>query len=213
MDEVRDIAIIVPCRNLEQYIKPLLLSFHQLNLKNIYYQIIFVLDDCQDNTKDVIKEYMYDMNYMIIDCVVHSCGLARNIGLECSNSKYVWFIDGDDWIIYPDALQNCLAIMEQQELNIIKIKYVSNYYTIDYYSMVWQYIFKRDFIGDLRFVEMQPSEDVVFMNEINKKISDNQIIFYKIPTYYYNYERPGSNMDIFKKRKKEKLDSLKFEKS
>ena len=213
MDEIKDIAIIVPCKDLEQYIKPLLLSFHQLNLKNISCQFIFVLDDCQDKTQDIIEYYMKDFDCLIINCNVHSCGLGRNIGIENSNSKYIWFVDGDDWIIYPDVLQNCLAIMETQNLDIIKIKYISNFFTLDYYSMVWQYIFRRDFIGDLRFLEVQPSEDVVFMNELNKKIPDGKIIFYQIPSYFYNYERPGSNMDIFKKSKKEKLLSLKFEKS
>ena len=199
---MNDIAIIVPCKDLEQYIKPLLLSFHQLNLENISYQIIFVLDNCKDNTQGVIEQYMQDMGCVIITCDVRSCGLARNIGLEHSNSKYVWFIDGDDWIIYPDVLQNCLTIMETQNLDIIKIKYISNFFTLDYYSMVWQYIFRRDFIGDLRFLEIQPSEDVVFMDELNKKIPDGKVTFYQIPSYFYNYERPGSNMDIFKKSKK-----------
>ena len=202
MDEIKDIAIIVPCKDLEQYIKPLLLSFHQLNLKNISYQIIFVLDDCKDNTQEIIESYMNDMDCTIINCNVHSCGLARNIGINYSNSKYIWFVDGDDWIIYPDVLQNCLTTMEAQNLDIIKLKYISNFYTLDYYSMVWQYIFRRDFIGEIRFSKVQPSEDVLFMNEINKKIPDGKVIFYQIPSYFYNYERPGSNMDIFKNRKK-----------
>lgn len=161
-----------------------------------------MLDDCKDNTQEIIESYMNDMNCTIINCVVHSCGLARNIGIDYSKSKYIWFVDGDDWIIYPDILQNCLSTMEEQNLNIIKLKYISNFYTLDYYSMVWQYIFKRDFIGDLRFLEVQPSEDVLFMNEINRKLPDGKIILYQIPSYFYNYERPGSNMDIFKNRKK-----------
>lgn len=114
-----------------------MLSFHQLNLENISYQIIFVLDNCKDDTQGVIEQYMQDMDCVIITCDVRSCGLARNIGLEHSNSKYIWFVDGDDWIIYPDVLQNCLATMETQNLDIIKLKYISNFYTLDYYSMVW----------------------------------------------------------------------------
>ena len=202
MDEVKDIAIIVPCKDLEQYIKPLLLSFHQLNLQNISYQIIFVLDNCKDDTQGVIEQYMQDMDCVIITCDVRSCGLARNIGLEHSNSEYVWFVDGDDWIIYPDVLQDCLQTMKEHDLSIIKLKYISNYYTLDYYSMVWQYIYRRDFIGDLRFLSVQPSEDVYFTNEINKKVPDGKIIFYQVPSYYYNYNRPGSNMTIFKEKRK-----------
>ena len=48
-----DITIIVPCHNGEEYIKNLLVSFHLLNLQGLTYEIVFVLDDCTDNTEQV----------------------------------------------------------------------------------------------------------------------------------------------------------------
>ena len=42
-------------------------------------------------------------DYKIIECNHHSCGLARNEGLEIAHGRYIWFVDGDDWIIYYDV--------------------------------------------------------------------------------------------------------------
>ena len=56
---------------------------------------------------------MSDLNYRIIKCNVHAPGLARNIGFNNSDSKYVWFIDGDDWIINPEILQQVIPILEK----------------------------------------------------------------------------------------------------
>lgn len=199
MDNVNkeyNISFIIPCHNTEKYIKPLLLSFHALNLNNIKAEFIFVLDDCSDNTKEVIDKYMFDMNYKTIVCFERSCGIARNIGFDFSNNKYIWFVDSDDWIIYPDILQECLPVMEEQNLNIIKLKYISNYFNRWYFSMVWQYIFKRDYISNIKFDNIQPAEDDRFMKKIYDRMQANNedMYTYEIPTYFYNYMRPGSNM-------------------
>ena len=58
MDNLIDKSFIIPCHNLENYIKPLLLSLKALNLENLTHEFIFVLDDCTDNTESVIRYYM-----------------------------------------------------------------------------------------------------------------------------------------------------------
>jgi len=146
-----DLSFIIPCHNLENYIKPLLLSFHILNLNGINTEFIFVLDDCVDKTEEIIKTYMHDMDYKIVHCFKHSCGLARNIGLEMANGEYIWFVDGDDWLIYPNTVLECLSILRERKLNLIQIKFISNFFNMEFYSMVWQYIFKKDFIADIKF--------------------------------------------------------------
>lgn len=189
-----DISIIVPCYNLEQYIKNLLLSFHMLNLENIQYEIIFVLDSCTDKTEEVIQQYMFDMNYKIIKTNVHSCGLARNEGFNNSSGKYIWFIDGDDWIINPEVIQQSLYHLTKENDNLAQLKFVSNLFNREYFSMVWQYIFRRDLIEDIHFTSIQPKEDDEFMLKVFKKHSSKDILYLTVPSYFYNYMRPGSNM-------------------
>lgn len=203
MDNLIDISFIIPCHNLENYIKPLLLSLCALNLDGIKSEFIFILDDCTDNTKDQIIKYMpYYYDYKILYCNHHSCGLARNEGLDIACGEFIWFLDGDDWIIYPNVLQDVLPILRKQKLKFIRLKYISNFFTLDYYSMVWQYIYRRDFIGDIRFLSIQPQEDNKFQDTL--EISKEQIYQYTIPTYFYNYNRPSSNMSQF--REKGKID-------
>ena len=63
--------------------------------------------------------------------------------------------------------------------------------------MVWQYIIRRDFIGDLRFTEIQPHEDVKFIGVLTCDL-EKPIYFLKLKLYYYNYMREGSNMQQFR---------------
>ena len=63
--------------------------------------------------------------------------------------------------------------------------------------MVWQYIYKQEAIGDLRFTEIQPNEDVVFNTSFFNEHKIDKIPKYNIPTYFYNYKRPGSNMSQY----------------
>ena len=190
-----DISMIVPCYKLEPYIKNLLLSFHMLNLNNIDYEIIFVIEENNgDNTYDIITEYMKDMNYQILFSNGGTVGLARNVGLDAAQGDYIWFLDGDDWIINPDVVRWSLEQFKESNDNIIKINFASNFYKRTHYSMVWQYIIKRSFIDDLRFVSNKHYEDNIFIQALLRDYAGKNITFLDVPSYFYNYQRPGSLM-------------------
>ena len=68
-----------------------------------------------------------------------------------------------------------------------------------YFSMVWQYVMKKDFIEEFEFTGRQPQEDDEFMIKVLNKAGYSPATFlrmpyYKNPLYYYNYGREGSNM-------------------
>lgn len=193
-----DLSIIVPCHNLEKYITPLINS---LNMQQFDYQveILFVLDDCTDHTEEVIKRKINKEKYTvhIIKCCEHCCGGARNHGLDRASGDYVWFIDGDDWITDYRAIQILLHIIIKNDYQMLKFGYVSNTFKINLNCMVWQYIYQRALIGDLRFLRIQPHEDVKFSQEILRKVH-NQVWSIPAVFYYYNYGRPGSNMVQFR---------------
>ncbi|MDV3425741.1 MAG: glycosyltransferase family 2 protein [Bacillota bacterium] len=193
-----DLSIIIPCHNLEEYITPLIMSLNK-QVFDYDVEIFFILDDCTDSTKDIIERKISKNKYSIniIDCYVHSAGLARNIGIEKATGKYIWFIDGDDWIIDFSAIQNLLDIMYSHSLRILRFGYTSAFFRKKLDVMVWQYFFSKELIGETRFKEIQPHEDVEFMREISKKI-DNKLVEVKMLVYYYNFGRPGSNMSQMK---------------
>lgn len=190
-----DLSVIVPCHNLEKFIKPLLDS---LKLQQFTYEVelIFVCDYCIDRTHEIIEEEMVDTQYpiSIYDVDVRSCGLARNKGMKYATGTYIWFMDGDDWLIDNSAIQKVLNTMKYYPHEILALEYNAPGFGFKGHpSMVWQYVFNREFIGDLQFLEVQPHEDLYFVQELFQR--PHQPIF-KIqdPLYHYNYMREGSNM-------------------
>lgn len=192
-----DISIIIPCHQLELYISKLLYSFHMLDLDDVQAEFIFVLDDCTDNTEEIIHNLMEDFDYRIIFCNHHSCGFARNEGLDIAQGEFIWFVDGDDWIINPAVIKDALRLLRENDLDLFRLPFVSNFFKGTYYSMVWQYIYRRTLIGDLRFRKKQPHEDVDFTDKIFASLKNQQLYDYIIPSYFYNYNRPGSNITRF----------------
>lgn len=205
-----DYSLIIPCHNLEKEIKNLLLSLHMLNLQNLDCEIIFILDNCTDNTKDIIRQYMYDMKYKTITAFAGAPGLARNLGLNLCSGTYVWFIDGDDWLIYPDILQQVDAFFQTHpDEYIVQIKFISNLFQMQHYSMVWQYIFKYDLLKNIRFNNKQNKEDNDFMSEVLNYYftltGNTKLSYLPIPSYFYNYNRPGSQTTILRENLTSKI--------
>lgn len=190
-----DISIIVPCYNLEDYISPLLYSLHMVNFKGLEYEVIFVIEeDTKDRTEEIIHTLMKDMNYHVLKSNEHSNGAARNIGLDFASGEYIWFVDGDDWITYPEIVQLAIQTLKERNLQILQIKFISNFFNFQHYSMVWQYIFRYDLIKDIRFWNKPLFEDNDYMDRVLKKVTGELLTYISIPSYFYNYERPGSNI-------------------
>ena len=195
-----DLSIIIPVHNLEKFLAPLLNSLQAQEFAPYEVELIFVLDDCTDNTAKILKDFYADQYKLIrlINTSVLSCGLARNIGLNHAEGEYIWFVDGDDWITEPDAISMILDAMKSSHPDIVKFDYEApNFDFYGYPSMVWQYCMKRDFIGDLRFTAIQPHEDVKFMGALTCDM-DEPITKIDRILYHYNYMREGSNMQQFR---------------
>lgn len=190
-----DLSIIIPVFNLENYITPMLESLKGQNVGHYNVEIIFVLNNCTDSSEKVIRESGLDCT--IINCEEQGCGCARNAGFEISTGEYVWYLDGDDWLLSNTAVRDALDAVKG--LNVLRIPFTSDKFGRDYYSMVWQYVFRRSFIEEFRFRKLQPSEDEAYMQKVLAKLSLTPEQYKQIPAldkplYYYNYLREGSNM-------------------
>ena len=193
-----DLSVIVPCHNLENFIHPLLNS---LKLQEFTYEVelIFICDYCNDNTHSIIESEMKDSQYpvSIYDVDVRSCGLARNEGMKYATGTYIWFLDGDDWLLNNHAFQLVLNTMKYYPHEILALEYNAPGFAFKGHpAMVWQYVFNREFIGDLRFKEVQPHEDLYFVQELFSRPHEH-ILKIQEPLYHYNYMREGSNMHQF----------------
>lgn len=192
-----DLSVIIPVYNLENCIHPMLDSLKTQEVDNYKVEIIFVLNNCTDNSEDVIRSSGIDCT--IINCTTQGCGPARNAGFDYSSGKYIWFMDGDDWLLSTTAIRDALDIAYAWDTNILRIPYQSNLYKYQYFSMVWQYVLKRDFIKEFKFPDYQPSEDDAYMAAVLNKAGYNTYTYIHAPRvgmnlYFYNYMREGSNM-------------------
>lgn len=194
-----DLSVIVPVYNLENYISPLLESLKKQKVGAYEVEYIFVLNKCTDNSEKVIREEAEPLNPTIINCEYQGCGNARNAGFEEARGDYIWFMDGDDWLTRNDAIKDALDKAYGKGLDILRVPFDSNSFNYNYFSMVWQYIFRREFIEEFRFSHIQPCEDDEFMVKVLNKAGYSPMTFLKMPhlnkvAYHYNYMREGSNM-------------------
>lgn len=198
-----DLSIIIPVHNLENYIQPLLLSFSKQKTNSVKVEYIFVFDNCSDGTRTIVENWSNqikdeNISFIFLDADVKNCGLARNIGIENSTGEFVWFVDGDDMILQSDAIQVLVDAMKNKKFKMMRFDWVSNGYPHHPgdWCVVWQYIYRRDFIGETRFQNVEPDEDVLFNRELIGRL-DQPLMKLNYEIYYYNYGRPGSNMTNF----------------
>ena len=192
-----DISVIIPVYNLENFLTPMLNSLASQDLGDYTAQIIFALNNCTDNSEAVIRDSGLDCT--IINCTTQGCGPARNAGLDIATGRYIWFMDGDDWLTSNDAIRLALDAAIAEDLDILRIPFDSDLYMYDYFSMVWQYLLKREFVKEFRFPDYQPAEDDAYMSAVLAKSGRNRFTYKTLPfinkaLYFYNYMREGSNM-------------------
>lgn len=192
-----DISIIIPVYNLERWIQPMLDSLKAQDLGPYTAEIIFVLNNCTDGTEQRIRES--GLPCEIITCTEQGCGPARNAGLDRARGEYIWFMDGDDWLTEPTAVQEALDKARRDGLDILRIPFRTEKFWGQYFSMVWQYVFRRDFIEGFRFPSIQPAEDDAFTEQVLRKAGHGRHDYMTLPStdrplYFYNFGREGSNM-------------------
>jgi glycosyltransferase involved in cell wall biosynthesis len=109
------VTVIVPVRNGELTIQPLLESLQKLNYDRNKVEVIVVDGNSTDKTQEIVKKYP-------VKLVVEEnkgLNLARNVGIKCSNGEIIAFTDSDcivppNWITkivenFKDAKVSCVG--------------------------------------------------------------------------------------------------------
>ena len=114
----KEVTIIVPCYNVAKYVKKSIESLLNQTLKNIK---IITIDDCStDNTYEILKEIEKD-NKDILTVVKNeeNMGLAatRNKGIKLAETKYIGFIDSDDYV-NPNYYEDLLAKIKENDAGV-----------------------------------------------------------------------------------------------
>lgn len=129
------ISIIVPIYNVSKYIRRCLDSVCASTLKDI--EIICVDDGSTDNSCQIIKEYEKSDN-RIIYTYKKNGGLvsARKHGLSMASSKYICYVDGDDYVD-PNMYSELYSIAEREEVDLVTSGYMKEgMYTSYHYDNI-----------------------------------------------------------------------------
>lgn len=109
------VTVIVPVRNGEQTIQPLLESLQKLDYDRNKVEVIVVDGNSTDKTREIVKKYPVKL----VTENRKGLNLARNVGIKCSNGEIVAFTDSDcivpsNWITkivenFKDSKVSCVG--------------------------------------------------------------------------------------------------------
>ena len=189
MNEVPFFSVIVPTHNAEAYIRKGLDSIRDQHFKD--YELIVVCDSCKDRTAEIAREY----TDKVIEVEYGRDGLARNAGIDAAAGTWLLFMDDDDWFLHEYVFTMLSHTLELIDLDILLFDFIwkgKGYATQESrrFIAVWNKVWRREYLGNVRFNDKQFVSDVDF-NEDAFKMSP-RVGHVAQPFYYYNYMREGS---------------------
>lgn len=183
------LSVIVPVYNTSKYLKECLDSLVNQSLKDI--EIIAIDDASTDDSLEILEYYAAKYPQIKVYCNKENYGqsITRNLGLELAKGEYIGFVDSDDIIEpimyetmyngakennFPDVVSTGIKFLDPESKietsQDNKSRWSGNLInTADNpYQVFWESpsccnkIFKRELIGNYRFLENTIWEDVAF---------------------------------------------------
>lgn len=195
-------SIIIPIHNLEQYIEKCLQSIIRQRYNKSQYEVIAVLDNCTDCSEEIVTTVLNDCGiaYKILRTDCKNAGLARNAGLEISQGKYIYFVDGDDYLIDLLALKRLTEAIESGNYNAVYMNRFESDRIVFDADAIWRYFYKREIIGDTRFSDAKINEDWEFTEAVKLKQGYKQVTINDVALYHYTFPREGSLTEQYRKQ-------------
>ena len=195
------ISVIIPVHNLGRGIIKCLDSLATQDLDKSEYEVIITLDNCTDDTEQVISEWRRTHLNVNVKTYAASCGSpggARNVGLDNAIGEYIMFVDGDDYLINNSAMTILLnAVKGHNAVRVTDHEVSGRTLKFSRRLTIWLHFFSRKLIGEDRFTDMILNEDFEFVKRIRSKADYDEAII-KVPLYHYNYDAERMTARIFK---------------
>lgn len=221
------ISVIVPIYNVENYLVRCIESILSQSYEKL--EIILVNDGSTDNSAEICKKYLkIDDRLRLVTKKNGGLSSARNKGLEYASGEYVAFVDSDDWI-EKEMFEVMINIAKNENADIVqcgvkkvhengKIERILYNEDIQYNNnddilsahfknkisvTVWNKLYKRKLVKNIRMVEGRNNEDNMYSIEV--LLQTNKVVC--ISKAYYNYlQRNNSIMKVSFNEKK--LDAI-----
>lgn len=115
------VSIIIPIYNVENYVKKTIESAINQTEKDI--EIILVDDGSMDSSGSICDEYAkVDHRIVVLHKTNGGLSSARNAGTELAKSKFLMYLDGDDFLSLR-AVERLLAVMKKYPSDFIQFRY------------------------------------------------------------------------------------------
>ncbi len=119
------ISVLVPCYNVEMFLRQCMNSIVSQSLKEL--EIICINDGSTDGTLEILKDYAArDERVVIIDKPNSGYGASMNIGLEKARGEYVGIVESDDFI-EPQMFEKLYAAAKDNDLDYVRCHYMQFY--------------------------------------------------------------------------------------
>ena len=166
-----DISIIVPIYNAEAYLNKCIDSLINQTKKSI--EIILVNDGSTDKSEEIIKSYK-DKRIKYYKNKNKGIGYTRNYGIDKSNSKYIMFLDSDDYLDI-NACEKLFNKIEKDSSDVVVSDFIINHNGTE----------KIEVINDFKKTNLDKNSSIILdinlspWNKIysSKLIKDNNIRF------------------------------------
>lgn len=176
------VSFIIPLYNGAASIKRCLSSICSLEMTSDDFEIIVVDDGSEDDGATIVRQFAnHYPQIRVVGQENRGASSARNRGLELARGEYIWFVDADDKVLpdvqpvewinqYPDAEIIAfnyirLAADGQEEKNVIydSDKELTGLEQMKTYNLyLWNKLFRRTVIGDVRFVDGTVNQEDMF---------------------------------------------------
>ena len=182
------LSIITPYYNTLEYTKVLSAILKPQLKENVEW--IIVDDGCNEKELDNLCD-----NVIHLEKNSGNASVPRNVGIDAAKGKYIAFIDSDDRVssIYVYLI---LRKIEEEDFDYCYIswktgdtKYVIENEPPIWNTCVWNCIYKKETIGDVRF---DPKHNLGEDADFNSKVRKGKRANIKDIIYFYNWRRPES---------------------
>lgn len=114
------ISVIVPVYKIEKYINRCVDSIIDQTITD--FELILVDDGSPDNCGKICDEYAAkDKRIIVIHQKNGGLSAARNAGIDIARGRYIYFLDGDDYI--SNELLSCVLSKMDQGLDLVVFQY------------------------------------------------------------------------------------------
>ena len=196
------VSMIVPVYQVEKYISQCIESV--LNQTFQDFELILVDDGSKDHSGEICDTYAdRDDRIMVIHTDNRGAAAARNAGLDHASGRYITFLDGDDYLaenmierlyeviensnydivvcdflnILPEEKDNFILRVQEQRVSGREVpEHLKNEKNYGVWTVVWNKIYKREVLDDLRFPVGKYFEDEFFSDQLYVKCGSIYVI-------------------------------------